>query len=337
LGTDRSISTGVNAGGIPSLLTVTAGTVDLNGFSPAVGGLSDNAATTGLVLNNGPAASILTLGFSWSNTVFNASYSSVIADGSNTVAVTKVGTNTQVLAGINTYSGPTTISNGILVISSPGQIGQPANASTVTVAGGMLGGNGLIDAPVVVQSGGTLVPAAGGSSPVTLNLATNLTLGGTNRMNVNKDALSSDLIVLANGAVNYGGTLVVNNLSGTLALGDSFQLFNAPAYAGNFSRISGSPGTGLSWNFDAASGVLKVVSGPDPSPTNIGISISAGELTLSWPQDHTGWTLETQTNALNTGLGTNWIPVTGSTSTNQITLPVNLVNPAVFYRLMLMP
>jgi hypothetical protein len=52
---------------------------------------------------------------------------------------------------------------------------------------------------------------------------------------------------------------------------------------------------------------------------------------LSWPADHTGWTLETQTNSL---LGS-WSPVAGSTTTNELTIPINPAVPDVFYRLRL--
>jgi hypothetical protein len=72
-----------------------------------------------------------------------------------------------------------------------------------------------------------------------------------------------------------------------------------------------------------------------PTPTNIVFSVSSGKLTLSWPQDYTGWTLQAQTNDLNHGLGTNWISVASSTATNQIIMPINPANPAVFYRLSL--
>jgi len=56
---------------------------------------------------------------------------------------------------------------------------------------------------------------------------------------------------------------------------------------------------------------------------------------LTWPADHTGWTLEAQTNTLRTGLGTNWVPIASSTTTNQITVPIVTGNGSVFYRLVL--
>jgi len=49
--------------------------------------------------------------------------------------------------------------------------------------------------------------------------------------------------------------------------------------------------------------------------------------------DHTGWLLQSQTNNLTGGLGTNWVNVSSSAQTNQITVPVGATNGAVFFRL----
>lgn len=69
--------------------------------------------------------------------------------------------------------------------------------------------------------------------------------------------------------------------------------------------------------------------------TNITVSVSGGNLLLSWPADHTGWTLQVQTNSLSGGLGTNWVDVPGSTLTNAVSIPISTANGAVFYRLKL--
>jgi hypothetical protein len=68
------------------------------------------------------------------------------------------------------------------------------------------------------------------------------------------------------------------------------------------------------------------------SPTILA-AISSGRLRLNWPQDHTGWTLQVQTNSLKTGLGTNWVDVTNSSVTNRLIFPFNATNGSVFFRL----
>ncbi len=60
---------------------------------------------------------------------------------------------------------------------------------------------------------------------------------------------------------------------------------------------------------------------------------AGGQLQISWPADHTGWQLQSQTNDLTSGLGTNWVNVTSSAQTNQVAMPVDKANGAVFFRL----
>lgn len=62
-------------------------------------------------------------------------------------------------------------------------------------------------------------------------------------------------------------------------------------------------------------------------------SVSGSVLALNWADDHTGYRLETQTNALSTGISTNWFTVANSASTNTVTITVDPANPTVFYRL----
>jgi alpha-L-fucosidase len=69
------------------------------------------------------------------------------------------------------------------------------------------------------------------------------------------------------------------------------------------------------------------------TPVEFSFGVSGNQLQLSWPEEHTGWRLETQTNALDAGLGTNWVTVAGSNTTNQMTLPIGVSNVSVFFRL----
>jgi len=69
------------------------------------------------------------------------------------------------------------------------------------------------------------------------------------------------------------------------------------------------------------------------APTQLGFVAAGNQFQLNWPVDHTGWQLQSQTNSVAVGLSTNWVNVTGSTQTNQMTVPVNTTNGAVFFRL----
>jgi hypothetical protein len=68
-------------------------------------------------------------------------------------------------------------------------------------------------------------------------------------------------------------------------------------------------------------------------PTNLLASLAGTNLTVTWPRTHLGWTLQTQTNALTTGLGANWVDVVNSATTNQISIPINVAKGSVFFRL----
>jgi len=69
------------------------------------------------------------------------------------------------------------------------------------------------------------------------------------------------------------------------------------------------------------------------NPPVLGWQISSGQIQISWPADHTGWTLQVQSNAPSLGLTTNWIVVAGSSLTNQVGLPINPAGGSVFLRL----
>ena len=68
------------------------------------------------------------------------------------------------------------------------------------------------------------------------------------------------------------------------------------------------------------------------APPLLSFGENGGQIYLNWPADHTGWRLEMQTNSIDTGSGTNWVNVSGSASTNQISVPIS--NPGnAFFRL----
>lgn len=67
------------------------------------------------------------------------------------------------------------------------------------------------------------------------------------------------------------------------------------------------------------------------NPTSVIAQWSRGKLSLNWPAGYTGWQLQAQTNHL--GLGTNWVPVAGSSLTNFWSVPMDPSVGSVFFRL----
>jgi len=76
-----------------------------------------------------------------------------------------------------------------------------------------------------------------------------------------------------------------------------------------------------------------VVTGIASNPTNITASVNGATLNLSWPADHIGWILQSQTNSLGDGLDTNWVDITGSGAGTSVSFSINPAKPTVFFRL----
>ncbi len=158
-----------------------------------------------------------------------------------------------------------------------------------------------------------------------------LEAGSTNCVDVKKSTSVANNMVTGLGSVSFGGTLVISNLGSALAAGDAIPLYVATNYSGNFSQIiPAAPGAGLAWSTSAldTTGTLQVVTGVNLSPTNIIGQAEGGQLMLSWPADHTGWQLQVQPNSV--GIGTDWVDVTGSGATNQMSIPI-ATNGSVYY------
>ena len=263
--------------------------------------------------------------------------------------LTKSGPGKLTLHGNNTFTGITTISQGTLALGAAGSIPNSTHIiltntsvldvtgrsdSTLTLSSGKtLRGSGSILGNVTVASGATVSP---GFSIGILAASGTITFqaSSTNVMELNATTHTNDLIT-GMISVNYGGRLVVTNLNGTLAAGDTFKLFNAGSYSGAFTSITLPTLSGnLIWtNKLTLDGTLAVISPVNTTPTNITASVVGNSLQLSWPADRLGWRLEVQTNNLIVGLNTNWFTVTGSSETNQILLPINPANGSVFWRL----
>ena len=241
--------------------------------------------------------------------------------------LTKKGTGKLILSSANTYAGNTVVSNGTLQVD--GSIVGPVTVKS----GATLGGNGIVGGVVTVQAGGAL---GAGASIGFLTLNSSPVLNGSVIVEVDRNggAPVADLIHLPGSPITYGGTLVVSNVGVALVLGDTFTNFTATGHSGSFATITGSPlDPGLGYSF--TNGVLSVVavSTVASNPTNITSVVSGNSLTLSWPSDHLGWLLQSQTNSRAVGLKTNWFDVAGSDTITNTVITMDKVSPTVFFRL----
>lgn len=309
---------------------------NLSGTNTLTGGLTfltggtiySYQAEAGKLILAGPIHSGPTTG-GRTNQLFGAGIgeiAGIIGGGPASQAVIKYDSGTWILSATNTYTGPTRVLAGTLLVN--GVIGS----GMVTVTNGTLGGNGVIRGPVQLQNGSTLSP---GTSIGTLTISNNCvqSAGAVTIMELNRELSSFDQLICS-GSLVFGGTLVVTNHAGAFLLGDSFPLFTAASFAGAFSHLELPPlGPELGWQFNAASGQLSVVSTLSLAPTEVSAAMVGNSLQITWPSSHTGWRLEAQTNAAGSGLGAIWFDVPGANATNVITLPIDPAQGSVFFRL----
>lgn len=192
-----------------------------------------------------------------SNMLHGGSYtmSGVLSGGGG---LEKTGSGTMTLTGVSTYSGQTLISAGTLKLGPAGSL-NPSSVVTVAsgatfdasaVVGGLvipvgqtLDGNGTVVGNTTVN--GTASP---GNSIGTLNVTGSLTLNGTTNMELDSTGAPISDELNATGTLDYGGTLNVTLLSApaTLALGETFDLFDAPSFFDVFTTINLPDLSGLS-------------------------------------------------------------------------------------------
>lgn len=258
-------------------------------------------------------------------------YSGAINGSITGNGMSKLGTGTLTLNGSSTTTGSTTIKAGTLVVN-----GTLNTYPLFANSGATLGGTGIIGGNVYMNSGSTL--ALGTPSPATLTMHGQLDLlaGSTNSMRINAAANTADKIDQMQWAI-YNGTLIVTNIGGTLAIGQSYQLFNATNYSGSFiatnlPTISPNPGR---WRWQPAIGTLSIIPDLVTTPTNMTFTVNGGtNLSMSWPLDHLGWKLQRQTNSLSVGLTTNnWATIPGTDLVNSTNFNIISTNPAVFFRM----
>lgn len=270
----------------------------------------------------------------------------------------KVGTGTFTLSGPNSFTGTTTVSNGVLALT--GSTTLDSNSGISVNTGGKLDVSGINGgvlnlgniANQTLTGGGTIlgsVNATGngiatinpGDSIGTLTINNALTLAGnsvlTMELNRTNTGATSDMI--SAGSITANGTLNVTNLGPNLVNGDTFKLFNQPVTGFTAINLPATDSTGTNvyaWNNNiAVDGTIQLVSGGaspvNTTPTNIVFQATNGQLTLSWPADHTGWHLQMQTNGLNST--SPWVNVPGAETTNLVIVPVNTANRSVFFRM----
>jgi hypothetical protein len=171
-------------------------------------------------------------------------------------------------------------------------------------------------------------------------LASGYTLANGTRMGFGLGGSLGNGSISLSGAAAFTGSVSVN-LNGFFwpAAGSTFNLLNYTLETGTLFTNTVLPGPGyLTWTTNYGSTIysISVVAhiATNTTPTNVFISTLTGtNVLVEWPGDHTGWRLQSQTNPLSSGLGTNWVALSGSSLTNQIVMPIDKTLGTVFYRM----
>lgn len=322
------------------------GTLNTRNGTPDGPGISLGALTgAGYVTGAGNAAGSTTyiIGAKGIDSVF----SGTLEDGGNgNLNLVKVGADTLTLNGTVSYTGNTTVSNGVLALVDPVSLDASPTinlgSATATVDVSGRGDDTLNLGNLAAQTlsgighiNGNLAEAANSSVRVglgTLAVANAATFNGSLTLQLNRTNASTHSQVTAAG-LTFAGPLTVTNIGPALQGGDTFQLFNTAVTGFTVTNLPVLPNYMYWTNKLAVNGSIAVISTVNPNPTNLVYNLSGNTLSLSWPADHIGWTLQVQTNSLLGGLGTNWVDVPGSAGINATNITVNPALPTVFYRL----
>jgi autotransporter-associated beta strand protein len=245
-------------------------------------------------------------------------------------SLTKTGNGLMALDAANTYSGPTTVSAGTLALRGNGSIA---------------------DSPSIIIAGGAVfdVSALNGVFP----LATGQMLGNLSSTGIIKGNASA-----ANGTLSLkytNGSPALEITSGTLTLttNTAFAITNLgsqlpvgiyPIIVGGLGGTVagavtsgvitvGGGGTARAALLTIANGELYLVVGNpvNLNPTSLTLKITGQVINLSWPADHLGWTL--QTNSVGLTATNQWFPFPGSTTATNVSIDVEEIRSSVFFRL----
>jgi hypothetical protein len=144
----------------------------------------------------------------------------------------------------------------------------------------------------------------------------------------NAIAIPVSATVLPSGAINKVDFYVNDTLAGT-AMTEPYAI-TATNFANGINNIYAT--VTMTYGETVTSPSVQVTAVPPSlptTPTNMVWSVADGKMTISWPENYTGWLLQMQANSL----GTNWVTLPQSSLSNSMTVPIYTTNAAMFFRM----
>lgn len=215
---------GTSSGGTSRQIVLSGGGLDFTG-------LTSSGTTIGSLEGAGTVAigsKTLSIGLNNLSTTFSGVIQDIASDPALTRgSLTKTGSGSLTLSGVNTYTGPTAVNSGSLIVN-----GSIANSTVSVGVSGTLGGSGTVGSTTVL---GTISP---GNSPGTLTVAGNLTFGAGSVYLAEVQGPVADRINVT-GSASLAGTLRIVPLGGPYSFGTPYTLLSAAAgRTGTFDTVT---------------------------------------------------------------------------------------------------
>jgi len=176
-------------------------------------------------------------------------------------SLTKIGKGTLILTGINNnYSNGTYVKEGKLLICNTS--GRGAGIGKIVVdSGAVFGGSGYVKGTIILNKGAILEPGCDAIGTFTDSSDFFINSGAIVLIDIRKASNLYDKLKIV-GKLKYGGILKINKIDITpYSLTDSFKIFTANSYSGNFEKIiPDRPGDTLVWDTTSLriNGYLKI-------------------------------------------------------------------------------